>query len=82
MAGRNINSAILKRTMSDQRWWTRNGHIVSYLDEGRMVREIASLTDRDPRQLRIIRERLAEIREQQRGEKVEGFAEISCSPIK
>ena len=77
-----MNSVILGRIISEQRWWTRNWQIVSYLDEGRTVREITSLTDRGPRQIRVIRERLAEFRAQNRDEQVEAFGEISRSAIK
>lgn len=60
---RNINAAITATSRSEFRWWNKNREVIKYLDEGRTVKEIANLIDRGQRQIRIIRERLNELRE-------------------
>ena len=61
-APRNVNSAIEAQTRSNKRWWARNKILIRYLDEGKSVREIAVLVCRDERQVRIVREKLGELR--------------------
>ncbi|MFP6634394.1 MAG: hypothetical protein VCB79_00540, partial [Dehalococcoidia bacterium] len=38
---RNLNSRIIARDRSDNRWWDRNRDVVKYLDQGLSVREIS-----------------------------------------
>ena len=59
---RNLNSRIVARDRSDNRWWERNRDVVKYLDQGLSVREISSLVSLGERQVRIIRERLHDLR--------------------
>jgi hypothetical protein len=59
---RNLNSRIIARDRSDNRWWDRNRDVVKYLDQGLSVREISSLVSHGERQVRIIRERLHDLR--------------------
>ena len=61
-AARNINSYIHAKSRGEDRWWDRNKQVVEYLDQGLSVQEIAGLTERGPRQIRTIRERLADLR--------------------
>ena len=61
-AERNINSVIRATEVSDERWWSRNRHIIEYLDQGKSVQEIARLVGLGPRQIRVIRERLPDLR--------------------
>ena len=61
-AARDINSVIAAKTRSEDRWWKRNKAVVRYLDEGRSVREISQLIGRGQRQIRVIRERLNDLR--------------------
>ena len=61
-ASRDINSVITAKLRSEDRWWKRNNDIIRYLDEGRTVREIAFLIGRVQRQIRVIRERLTDLR--------------------
>ena len=63
-SARNINAAIRARETGDERWWTRNRKIVKYLDGGLPVKEIAKLVGRGERQIRVVRERLADLRAQ------------------
>ena len=62
IAGRNINAVIRARETREKKWWTRNGEVVAYLDQGRTVREIATLTSQGQRQIRVVREKLADLR--------------------
>ena len=59
---RNLNSRIVARDRSDSRWWKRNRDVVKYLDQGLSVREISNLVSHGERQVRIIRERLHDLR--------------------
>ena len=59
---RNLNSRILARDRGDRRWWERNRDVVKYLDQGLSVREISILVSHGERQVRIIRERLRDLR--------------------
>jgi hypothetical protein len=57
-----INALIVAKDRSEQRWWTRNEQLIKYLDEGKSVREIASLVGRSERQIRVVREQLNDLR--------------------
>ena len=59
---RNLNSRIVARDRSDSRWWERNRDVVKYLDQGLSVREISILVSHGERQVRIIRDRLHDLR--------------------
>ena len=59
---RDINAVIRAKKASDERWWARNHQIIEYLDQGLSVREIGRLAGRGERQIRVIRERLGDIR--------------------
>ena len=61
-AARDINSVIAAKDRSENRWWNRNRDVIRFLDEGRTVREISDLIGRGQRQIRVIRERLNDIR--------------------
>ena len=61
-SARNINSVIRAKKTSDERWWVRNRQIIEYLDQGLSVREIAIRVERSERQIRVVRERLTELR--------------------
>ena len=61
-ATRSINSVIQAKKRGDARWWTRNKQIIDCLDQGLSVLEISSRTDRGQRQIRTVRERLADVR--------------------
>ena len=61
-SARNINAVIRAKKTSDERWWARNQQIIEYLDQGLSVRETALLVERGERQIRVIRERLGDLR--------------------
>jgi len=60
---RSVNSLISSTSRSEFRWWHKNQDVITFLDEGRTVKEIASLINRGQRQIRIIRERLNDLRD-------------------
>lgn len=60
---RSINSLIASTSRSEFRWWYKNREVIAFLDEGRTVKEIASLINRGQRQIRVIRERLNDLRD-------------------
>ena len=59
---RNINSRIMAKDRSDRRWCLRNREVIRHLDQGLSVREISQLVARGERQIRIVRERLNDLR--------------------
>lgn len=59
---RHVNSLITAKVRSDDRWWQKNREVVHYLDEGHTVKEISRLVGRGERQIRVIRERLNDLR--------------------
>lgn len=61
-AERNINSVVRAKATSDERWWARNRQIIEYLDRGVSVREVARLVGKGERQIRVVRERLTDLR--------------------
>ena len=57
-----INSLIVAKHRSEERWWDRNKELIQYLDEGRSVREISVMVNRSERQVRVVREQLNDLR--------------------
>ena len=57
-----INSQIVAKGRSEQRWWIRNDLIIKHLDSGKPVREISALVGRSERQVRVVRELLNDLR--------------------
>ena len=72
-APRNINSLIMAKDRSDRRWWRRNKELIQYLDEGRTIREISLMLVRGERQIRVVRERLQDLRAGKQGERSVGL---------
>jgi hypothetical protein len=68
---RDINTVIRAKRVSDERWRSRNQQIIEYLDKGLSIKEIAELTARGPRQIRGIRERLYDLRAEERRDTLE-----------
>ena len=62
-SARDINSVITSTRRCEDRWWNKNLDVIKFLDEGRTVKEIATLINRGQRQIRIIRERLNDLRD-------------------
>lgn len=58
----------MAKDRSDRRWWRRNKELIQYLDEGRTIREISLMLTRGERQIRVVRERLHDLRSGKQGE--------------
>jgi hypothetical protein len=69
-AVRDINSLIVAKDRSEQRWWSRNAELIKFLDEGNSVREIAVMIRKSERQVRVVREQLNDLRAVSEAEKV------------
>ena len=61
-AVRDINRLIVAKDRSEQRWSSRNEHLIKLLDNGQSVKEIALVSGRSERQIRVIREQLNDMR--------------------
>lgn len=59
---------IAAKDRSDIRLRDRNRDVIRYLHEGRTVREISAIIGRGQRQIRVIRERLSDLRACEVGE--------------
>ena len=65
---RNLNSLVEAKAAGEAKWWGHNKQIIDYLEQGLAVGAISLLTTRGPRQIRVVRERLADLREIDRQE--------------
>ena len=59
---RRINSAIAAKSRSEEKWWSKNRSVIYHLDQGKKVREVAEIVGRGARQVRVVRERLCDLR--------------------
>jgi hypothetical protein len=69
-AVRDINSLIVAKDRSEQRWWSRNAELIKFLDAGNSVREVAVLICKSERQVRVVREQLNDLRAANEAEQV------------
>jgi len=47
---------------NEEQWWDRNQQVIQHLDQEMKVREIAEIVGRGPRQIRVVREKLRDLR--------------------
>ena len=59
---RSINAVLSAKSRSEEKWWARNKQVIHHLDMGNSVGQIAEMVGRGARQVRLIRERLYELR--------------------
>ncbi|MCH7842351.1 MAG: hypothetical protein IID01_06225 [Chloroflexi bacterium] len=57
----NINSVIMAKERSENRWWSKNQDIIDRLKEGYTVRDISELVGKGQRQIRGVQERLKDM---------------------
>ncbi len=57
----NINSVIMAKERSENRWWTKNQEIIDRLKQGYSVRDISELVGKGQRQIRGVQERLKDM---------------------
>ena len=61
-AVRSINSRITAGKSSDRQWWSRYRDVIRCLDHGLSIREIAIGLELGERQIRVVRQRLDDLR--------------------
>ena len=59
---RRINAVLDAKRRSDEDWWNRNQQVIHRLDNGNSIRQIAESVGSGARQIRMIRERLYDLR--------------------
>ena len=57
----NINSVIMAKERSDNRWWAKNQDVIDRLKEGHSVRDISESIGKGQRQIRGVQERLKDM---------------------
>ncbi len=61
-SARHLNPMLKAIRFNDETWWTKNKTVIYHLDQGKKVREIAEIVGQGPRQIRVVRERLRDMR--------------------
>ena len=61
-SARHLNPVLGTSTANDAHWWTKNKTVIHHLDQGKKVREIAEIVGTGPRQIRVVREQLRDLR--------------------
>ena len=47
---------------NEEQWWAKNKTVIYHLDQGKKVREVAEIVGQGPRLIRVVRERLRDLR--------------------
>ena len=47
---------------NEERWWDKSKTVIYHLDQGKKVRGISEIVGQGPRQIRVVRERLHDLR--------------------
>ena len=61
-SARHLNPVVADTTSNEERWRNKNQPVIRHLGQGLKVREIANIVGRGLRQIRVIQERLRDIR--------------------
>ena len=61
-SARHLNPVLAATRFSEEQWWAKNETVIYHLDQGKKVREISKIVGQGPRQIRVVRERLRELR--------------------
>jgi len=61
-SARHLNPVLADTTFNEERWRNKNQPVIRHLGQGLKVREIANIVGRGLRQIRVIQERLRDIR--------------------
>lgn len=61
-SARHLDPGIAATKFNEEQWWSKNEQVIYHLDQGLKVREIAEIVGRGPRQIRVVRERLRDLR--------------------
>lgn len=61
-SARHLNPLLAATRLNEQQWWTKNKAVIHHLDQGKKIREIAEIVGQGSRQIRVVRERLRDLR--------------------
>ncbi len=61
-SARHLNPVPATTRFNEERWWDKNKTVIYRLDQGKKVREISEILGQGPRQIRVVRERLHDLR--------------------
>jgi len=61
-SARHLNPVLADTKSNEERWWNKNQQVIRHLVQGLKVREIAEMVGRGPRWIRVIRDRLRDLR--------------------
>ncbi len=61
-SARHLNPVVAATRSNEEQWWNKNRQVILHLDQGKKVREIAEIVGKGPRQIRVVRERLRDLR--------------------
>lgn len=61
-SARHVNPMLATTRIDEERWRAKNETVIYHLDQGKKVREIAELVGQGLRQIRVVRERLRDLR--------------------
>ena len=61
-SARHLNPMLAATRSNEQQWWTKNKAVIHHLDMGKKIREISEIVGKGPRQIRVVRERLRDLR--------------------
>ena len=61
-SARHLNPVVAASKANEEQWWNKNQQVISHLGQGKKVREIAEIAGKGPRQIRVVRERLRDLR--------------------
>ena len=61
-SARHLNPVVAASKANEEQWWNKNQQVIFHLDQGKKVREIAEIAGKGPRQIRLVQERLRDLR--------------------
>jgi len=61
-SARHLNPVVAASKANEEQWWNKNQQVIFHLNQGKKVREIAEIAGKGPRQIRVVRERLRDLR--------------------
>ncbi|MBT99476.1 MAG: hypothetical protein CL902_12765 [Dehalococcoidia bacterium] len=61
-SARHLTQVPAETRFNEEQWWNKNQQVIKHLDQGMKMREIAEIVGRGPRQIRVVRERLRDLR--------------------
>ena len=61
-SARHRNPVVAAPKSNEKQWWNKNQQVIFHLGQGKKVCEIAEIVGKGPRQIRVVRERLRDLR--------------------